>query len=212
MDHPRVQLRRRHLLAVPFAGVIAVIVTLNAPVGASGAYPKANGCYLVNGGNPGVGRDHGGLQFATSTPVKLAGDTATTGGTAGTPLAGLLPGTETDCSDYSYTLRVRTVSGGPIDYTPRTASFTPSSASVTTPSAAEVDVSWIGGPQAWSYTLGSPSFTASFGMGSKDTDNCLDIDMLVFDTHGVLVDRAPSQTGSTYETCVGGSGEVSMHG
>jgi hypothetical protein len=212
MHRPHVRLRRRHLLAVPLAGLLAVIVTLDAPVGASGDYGKANGCYLVNGGSPGVGRDHGGLQFATSAPIRLAGDTATTGETAGTPLAGLVPGTETDCSGYTYELRVRTVSGGPIDYTARTASFTPSSPSVTTPFAAEVDVSWTGGPQAWAYNLGSPSFSASFAMGSKNTDNCLDTDMLVLDSHGVLVDRAPSQTGSTYELCAGSSGDLAMHG
>lgn len=205
-------LRRRHLLLVPLTGLLAVVVTIDAPVDASGDYPKANGCYLVKGGSAGVGRDHGGLQFATSAPIRLADDTAATGDTAATPLAGLLPGTQTDCAGYTYRLRVRTATGGPLDYQSRSTSVTPANADVTTPSPAEVDISWTGGPQEWTYTLGAPSFAASFATGAKDTDSCVDTDFLVFDAHGVLVDRAPSQTGTTYEMCVGSTGDVALQG
>jgi hypothetical protein len=203
--------RWRRLIALVAAGWSVVGVTsLAAPASAQGNYPNANGCFQVQGGNFGWSAPNGGhFAFAVQDPITLAGTSGQTGVVAQDPLLGgyVATGT-TDCSGYTYTLRVATAKGGPIAVVARSAAVTPTNGSVTSPTLSEVDVTWPGG---FSDATSPPTFSASFTTGNKNTDPCIEVSFTIRDASGATVDVAPSD-GGTYEACIGSSPGLSMQG
>ena len=186
--------RRRWAVTAATAATVIAGVAAELPAGASTAYPTANGCYLVEGGTvdfASVARHQ--TQLSTPTQIFLQGTSAST--YADPALAPYVATGTTDCAGYTYTLTVRTATGGPIDYLASSSTYTGAgAATVTSPAANEVDVAWTKtSSNSWSYdSFGNPAFNATMNFGKKNTDTCLSVQFKVTDAAGNLVDAAPS--------------------